>query len=70
MKGELRHERTSTSLVVGAGFAGLETAFHLRHSLGDRVQLTIISEQPYFLFKPNTIYIPFGLKAMAKIMAR
>jgi len=47
-------------VVLGGGFAGLETAFHLRHSLGDRVHLTIVSEQPYFLFKPNTIYIPFG----------
>jgi len=24
--------------------------------------LTLVSESPYFLFKPNTIYIPFGLE--------
>ncbi|MFN8062996.1 MAG: FAD-dependent oxidoreductase [Vicinamibacterales bacterium] len=47
-------------LVAGGGFAGLETTFYLRHTLGDVVDLTLVSEHPYFHFKPNTIYIPFG----------
>ncbi len=47
-------------VVLGGGFAGLETAFHLRYTMKDRVDLTLVSEQSYFLFKPNTIYIPFG----------
>ncbi len=47
-------------VVLGAGFAGLETAFYLRHMLPDRVDLTLVSDRDYFLFKPNTIYIPFG----------
>jgi NADH dehydrogenase FAD-containing subunit len=47
-------------LVVGGGFAGLETAFLLRSELGDRVDLTLASDADDFLFKPNTIYIPFG----------
>jgi NADH dehydrogenase FAD-containing subunit len=47
-------------VVLGGGFAGLETIFYLRHKLGDRVDLTLVSDQQYFLFKPNTIYIPFG----------
>lgn len=46
--------------VLGAGFAGLETAFYLRHTLQDKVDLTLVSDRDYFLFKPNTIYIPFG----------
>ena len=46
--------------VLGAGFAGLETAFYLRHELGDKVDLILVSDRDYFLFKPNTIYIPFG----------
>jgi sulfide:quinone oxidoreductase len=46
--------------VLGAGFAGLETAFYLRHTLHDKVDLTLVSDRDYFLFKPNTIYIPFG----------
>ena len=46
--------------ILGGGFAGLETAFTLRQRLGDRVDLTLISDSADFLFKPNTIYIPFG----------
>ena len=47
-------------VVLGTGFAGLEAAFYLRHRLHDKVDLTIISDRDSFLFKPNTIYIPFG----------
>lgn len=47
-------------VVLGGGFGGLEATFYLRHRLGDRVDLTLVTEQDYFLFKPNTIYIPFG----------
>jgi sulfide:quinone oxidoreductase len=46
--------------VLGGGFAGLETAFLLRSELGGRVDLTLVSDSDDFLFKPNTIYIPFG----------
>ncbi|MCA8912859.1 MAG: FAD-dependent oxidoreductase [Planctomycetes bacterium] len=49
-------------VVVGSGFGGLETAFYLRHRLGKRADITVVSENDYFLFKPNTIYIPFGKK--------
>jgi sulfide:quinone oxidoreductase len=47
-------------VVLGGGFAGLETAFALRMSLGPAVDVTVVSDQSSFLFKPNTIYIPFG----------
>jgi sulfide:quinone oxidoreductase len=47
-------------VVLGGGFAGLETAFLLRMTLGPAVDITVVSDQPSFLFKPNTIYIPFG----------
>lgn len=49
--------------VIGGGFAGLETIFYLRHKLHDKVDLTLISDNDYFMFKPNTIYIPFGADA-------
>jgi NADH dehydrogenase FAD-containing subunit len=52
-------DRTSV-VVVGGGFAGLESAFLLRQKLGDRVSITLVSDRDRFLFKPNTIYIPFG----------
>jgi NADH dehydrogenase FAD-containing subunit len=47
-------------VVLGGGFAGLESAFLLRHRLHDAVDLTLVSDRPSFLFRPNTIYIPFG----------
>jgi NADH dehydrogenase FAD-containing subunit len=46
--------------ILGAGFAGLETAFLLRMRLRDRVGLTVVSEREAFTFRPNTIYVPFG----------
>jgi sulfide:quinone oxidoreductase len=49
-------------VIAGGGFAGLESAFLLRTKLGDRAHITLVSDQPTFLFKPNTIYIPFGGK--------
>jgi sulfide:quinone oxidoreductase len=48
-------------VVLGGGFGGLESAYYLRKHLTDRARITIISDRDYFLFKPNTIYIPFGL---------
>lgn len=47
--------------VLGGGFGGLEAAFYLRMKLEDRANITLVSDRDYFLFKPNTIYIPFGL---------
>jgi sulfide:quinone oxidoreductase len=46
--------------ILGAGFAGLETAFLLRMRLRDRIDLTVVSEREAFTFRPNTIYVPFG----------
>ncbi len=48
-------------VVVGGGFGGLEAAFYLKMRLADRANITLVSNQGHFLFKPNTIYIPFGL---------
>jgi NADH dehydrogenase FAD-containing subunit len=48
-------------VVLGGGFGGLETAFYLRMRLGEPGRITLVSDQDHFLFKPNTIYIPFGL---------
>ncbi|MCC6540485.1 MAG: FAD-dependent oxidoreductase, partial [Bryobacterales bacterium] len=47
-------------VVAGGGFAGLESAFYLRHKLHDKVDITLISASNYFRFTPNTIYVPFG----------
>lgn len=54
-------ERNPRVLVLGGGFGGLETAFTLRKQVGDRAAITLVSDLDHFYFKPNSIYIPFGL---------
>jgi NADH dehydrogenase FAD-containing subunit len=51
---------TPTVAIVGGGFAGLEAAFTLREILGEHVNLPLITDGPYFLTRPNNIYVPFG----------
>lgn len=47
-------------VVLGTGFAGLETAFRLRWEVGDAARITVVGDRDDFLFRPNTIYLPFG----------
>jgi sulfide:quinone oxidoreductase len=47
-------------IVLGGGFAGLETAYLLRMRMHEAVDVTVVSDDDDFLFRPNTIYIPFG----------
>jgi NADH dehydrogenase FAD-containing subunit len=55
------HVTKPNIVVLGGGFGGLETAFYLRWRLGARTDITLVSDSDRFLFKPNMIYIPFGL---------
>jgi len=48
-------------VVLGGGFAGLEAALSLRMRMSDQAEIVLVSDTEYFTFKPNTIYIPFGL---------
>jgi NADH dehydrogenase FAD-containing subunit len=47
-------------VIVGSGFAGLEAAFSLRDRVGDAAEIELISESAEFVYKPSTVYIPFG----------
>jgi len=47
-------------VVAGAGFAGLEAAYLLRMRLHDAADVTIVAPNDAFVFRPNTIYLPFG----------
>lgn len=47
-------------VVLGTGFAGLETAFRLRWEVGDAARITVVGDRDDFLFRPNTVYLPFG----------
>jgi sulfide:quinone oxidoreductase len=48
-------------VVLGGDFGGLETAFYLCMRLHDKADTTLVSGHDHFFFKPNTIYMPFGL---------
>lgn len=47
-------------LILGGGFAALESAFLLRMRLHDQVDLRLVSDRDHFVFRPNSIYVPFG----------
>jgi sulfide:quinone oxidoreductase len=49
-----------TALIVGGGVAGLEGALALRDIAGDRVQTTLLSPDPDFVYRPMTVREPFG----------
>src|SRR5687768_12633636 len=46
--------------VLGGGFAALEAAFLLRMRVGDQAAIRLVSDNDHFLFRPNSIYVPFG----------
>jgi NADH dehydrogenase FAD-containing subunit len=48
-------------VVVGGGFAGLETAFSLRMRLDEEIAITLVSDEGHFYFRPGSIQVPFGL---------
>ncbi|MCL4286305.1 MAG: FAD-dependent oxidoreductase [Thermoleophilia bacterium] len=47
-------------LVLGGGFAALETAFLLRMRHRDDLDIRVVAADDRFLFRPNSIYVPFG----------
>ena len=47
-------------VVLGGGFAALESAFLLRMRLHDGVDIRLVSDNDKFVFRPNSIYVPFG----------
>lgn len=47
-------------LILGGGFAALESAFLLRMRLHDSVDIRLVSDSEHFVFRPNSIYVPFG----------
>jgi sulfide:quinone oxidoreductase len=53
--------RSARVVVLGGGFGGLETAFSLKMLAKDRAGIVLVSDQDHFFFKPNSIYVPFGL---------
>ena len=54
-------------VIVGGGVAGLESLLALRALAGDRVALTLVSNDDWFVDRPMTVAEPFGLGSAARL---
>lgn len=55
-------------VVLGAGVAGLETAFLLEHRLSGRADVHVVYDDDTFLFRPNLVYVAFGADPSASTL--
>ncbi len=53
-------------LIVGGGVAGLEALLALRDLVGDRVTVTLVSQDDWFVDRPLTVAEPFALGSAAR----
>ncbi len=58
--------RTGRVVIVGGGVAGLEALLALRSLLGDRVALTLVSKEDWFVDRPVSVAEPFGLQSATR----
>jgi len=54
---------TTSILVLGAGFGGLELSSRLSHELGDQVEVTLIDRADAFVFGFSKLDVMFGKRA-------
>ncbi len=53
-------------VIVGGGVAGLEALIALRAMVGDRVAVTLVSQDDWFVDRPLTVAEPFGSGSAAR----
>src|SRR5688572_16896969 len=53
-------------LVAGGGVAGLEALLALRDLAGDRVQVTLLTPERQFRYRPMAVAVPFGRGRMQR----
>jgi sulfide:quinone oxidoreductase len=53
-------------VIVGGGVAGLEALIALRALVGDRVAVTLVSQDDWFVDRPLSVAEPFGLGSAAR----
>ncbi len=53
-------------VIVGGGVAGLEALIALRALVGDRLAVTLVSQDDWFVDRPLTVGEPFGLASAAR----
>ncbi|MCL5735235.1 MAG: FAD-dependent oxidoreductase [Actinobacteria bacterium] len=54
-------------VVVGGSFGGVNAAYKLRHKLGDRAEITLISAEPDFTFIPSFPWVIMGWRNPASL---
>jgi len=58
---------SSHVVIVGGGVAGLEALLALRALAGDRVALTLVSKNDWFVDRPMTVAEPFGFGSAVRL---
>lgn len=53
-------QRKARVLVAGGGIAGIEALLAIRDMAGDRAELTLVSAEPDFVYRPLMVEEPFG----------
>lgn len=56
----LSHDRQPRVLVLGGGFAALESAFLMRMRMRDQVELTLVSDSNSFGADPQSLLVDLG----------
>ncbi len=54
-------------VILGAGIAGVTTAYALKAQLGPRDEVTVVSDKPYFHFVPSNPWIAMGWRDRSDI---
>ncbi len=54
-------------VAIGAGLGGLPAAYELRHHLGGKHRVTLVSEQAQFTFIPGLIQVALNLKPLSAV---
>ncbi len=55
-------------VVLGGSFGGLTAAFELKRLLGDRAEITVLSDEDKFVFLPSLIWVAMGQEAPERII--
>ncbi len=58
---------TTSVLVLGAGFGGLELSSRLAHELGDQVDVTLVDRSDAFVFGFSKLDVMFGKRTLEAV---